>query len=241
MIECASRDGTQSDLIDRADREPRRQRIGLRLVIDLQAEPDVAQRHADPQRTAGPHAELSAEIEPVRHARSRGKVAAVAAAIDPKLHELVADPEHERAREVRRVGREEFEVARRDARDRVAVLVGAIEVAVIDEIDRAADHADAARGKIRPQHVAAAGDQRRAVQRELIVRQCGESRGIPEGRFPPPCRSGGRLAHPDGLRADGKHEKQRAGVEGRLLSAEYPRRGDDRREQNPAKKASPHR
>src|SRR5207237_9756171 len=53
----------QPHLVLRADREPRRERIGLRVVLDLQPEADVADDDADAQRTAwaGADTELPAE------------------------------------------------------------------------------------------------------------------------------------------------------------------------------------
>src|SRR5207247_9955071 len=124
--------------------------------------------HPDAPRAAGPAPELPADIDRVGRPRALGKVPAVPAAIHPELEQLVVDAEGERARQVRRIGGEKLEVARGDARNRVAIDVGAIEIAVVDQVYRTADHADAARGEVRTQHVAATGDQRGGVQRELV-------------------------------------------------------------------------
>src|SRR5439155_1178327 len=79
----------------------------------------------------GADTELAPEVEGVSRAPARRKIPAVAAAIDTELDELVTDAEHERAGQIGRVRCEELEIARRDARDRIAVLVGAIEIAVV--------------------------------------------------------------------------------------------------------------
>src|SRR5205814_6434820 len=129
------------------------------------------------------------------------------------------------------------EVARGDARDGVAVLIGAVEIAVIDEIDRAAEYPDPPGWEVRAQHVAATCDERGAVQREFVVRERREPGGIPERRFASARRSGRGLPHPHGLRADGEHEKKSAGVEGRLLSGQAVGwaggHKDDKGEQSP--------
>src|SRR5262249_58923097 len=113
------------------------------------ADAGVAAGEADAERPPGPRpdAELPAEVERMRRPRAGREVAAVATTVHAKLDELVADAEDDGAGQVRRVRGEKLEVARRDARDRVAVLVGAIEVAIVHEVHRAADHADAARRK----------------------------------------------------------------------------------------------
>ena len=182
----------------------------------MQSKSHIAERDADAQRRTRPraHVELPAEIERVRCAGPGRKVAAVAAAVHAELHELVTDSEHERAGQVRRERGDELDVARRDAGDRVAVLIRAIEVAVVDEVHRAADDADAAGREIGAEHVAAPRDERRRVQGELIVGQRGETSGVPERSLPPPGRRGGSLAHADGLRTHGKNEEKSAGVEG---------------------------
>src|SRR6185503_6748098 len=114
LVERAPRWGTQPQLVLRADRQARWERVGLGLILHLQAEADVAQRDPEAQRAAGTDAELSAEIERVGGAGARGKIAAVAAAIDAELNQLVADAQLERAAQRRGIGREKLEVARRD-------------------------------------------------------------------------------------------------------------------------------
>ena len=199
-----------------ANRESRREGIGLRLVLHLQPKADVAQRDAEPQRPARADAELPAEVERVRGAGAGREIATIAAAVDAKLHELVAEAEDERAGETGRVRGDELEVARRDARDRIAVGVGTIEIAIVDEVYRPADHADAVRRKVGAEHVTASRHERRAVEREFVVGKCRQTRRIPERRFASPLRGRCGLSHPDGLRADRKNQEQRTGVEGLL-------------------------
>ncbi len=71
----------------------------------------------------------------------------------------------------------------------------------------------------------AAGDERGAVQRELVIGERGETRRIPERCFASPLRGRCGLAHADGLRTDGKDQKQCAGVE-RLLGGKMERWND---------------
>src|SRR6185436_2550733 len=96
FLERASRGGTQSELVLRADGKPGGQRVGLRLILHLQPEADVAQRDPEAQRAASPDAELPAEVQRVGGAGAGGKIAAVTTAIDAELNQLVAHAELER-------------------------------------------------------------------------------------------------------------------------------------------------
>src|SRR5204863_3997235 len=134
--------------IGRADHEARRQGVGLVPVVHLQLEADVPHRHGDPQGAPRADGELAAHIQGVRYAVPVGKVAAVTGTVDDELDQLVVDAQEDRARQRGGVGREELDVAGRNARDGIAGGVGALQVAVVDEVHRAAQHAEAVRGEV---------------------------------------------------------------------------------------------
>ena len=106
----------------------------------------------------------------MRGTRTGGEIAAITAAVDAELHELVAHAEDNGAGQVRRVGRHEFKVACSEARDGIAVDVGARQVAVVNEIHRPAQYPDAARRKVGAEHAALPRYERGGVQGELVVR-----------------------------------------------------------------------
>src|SRR2546430_5157172 len=104
-----------------------------------------------------------------------------------------------------------------DAGDGVAGGVGAVQVAVVDQIHRATQHAEAVRGVVDRERVRGPRRQRSGVERELAALDGGEAGGIPERRLAAPVQRGGGLPHGDRLRADGEEEEQGAGVVGELL------------------------
>src|SRR3989449_713758 len=128
-------------------------RSRLVAVVDLQLEADVPHGDAEPQRTVRAGGDLAAHVDRVRRALRAGKVRAVAAAVHDELDQLVVHPEGDAAGDPRSVGGYELEVTRRDAPDGVAGRVGAIEVAVVDEVDRAPEHAEPVRGEVRGDRV----------------------------------------------------------------------------------------
>ena len=111
LIERGTGGGAEPHLVQGADRQAGRQLIGLRLVLKLQFEAEVAQRDADTHRAARSGAKLAPQIDGVRSAGAGLNIAAVAGAVDAELHELVVKTEHDRAGEVRRVRRQQFKVA----------------------------------------------------------------------------------------------------------------------------------
>ena len=214
LLAVAARERAEVDAVQGADDEARRKRIRLVAVVHLEREPDVAHDEPNPQRLGFPDGELSADVERVGDADAGRDGVAVAAAVHAELDQLVAHAEDEAAAQVGREGGEQLDVARGEPGDGGPARVHHVLIAVVHEVDGAAEHADTATRKERGERIGRAGDETRAVQGEFVVVHRGEPAGIPERRLTAAVQRGGALPHADGPRPDGKQQEQSAGVLG---------------------------
>src|SRR3989442_13403102 len=112
-----TRERAEAYRVDRANDDAGGERVGLVAVVDLQLKADVAHGDPDAQRAARADGELAADVERVGDPAAGRDLAAVAAAVDAELDELVADAEGEGRAQLGGVGGEEVKVAGRDAGD----------------------------------------------------------------------------------------------------------------------------
>src|SRR3989454_1138837 len=92
---AATRERAEAYRVDRAHHDAGGERVGLVAVVDLQLKADVAHGDPDAQRAARADGELAADVERVGDPAAGRDLAAVAAAVDAELDELVADAEGE--------------------------------------------------------------------------------------------------------------------------------------------------